>query len=188
MVGGAINIVDTSAPRIFEVDNSKPSSSFVEIRWRDASIGGPWTNANSNVVLPTPIPNTCPVINRPTGMDIHLRVIWMASSKHLRDAGLDQYGCGGGNMEMIDSPPVPPPPTMEDYRHWHTGPFNNAVFQTNFFLLRGIRPPGCYTVRIRANSRAYNPQDWDAASTHDWWIDQVFRWVWRSRSISVVDV
>jgi len=188
LTGGVINIVDTSAARTVEVDNSKPESSFIEVRWRNASIGGAWSNANSTVVLPTPVPNTCPIIYRPTGTDIHVRVVWSAWSKHLRDAVLDQYGCGGGSMEMIDSPPAPPPPTEEDYRHWHTGPANNNVGQTNVFLLRAVRPPGCYTLRIRANSRAYNPQDWDAASVSDWWVDQAFRWTHRSRAISVVDV
>ncbi len=188
LVGGVINLLDTSAHRTFEVDNSKPDSSFLEVRWREATVVGPWTNANSTVVIPTPVANTCPIIHRPTGKDIHVKVVWSASSKHLRDARLDQYGCGGGSMEMIDSPPLPPPPTVEDYQHWHRFPMDNSVSQTNIFLLRGTRPPGCYTIRIRTNSRAFNPQDWDAASTSDWWVDQVFRWFWRARSISVVNV
>ncbi len=186
--GPNINVVDTSAPRTFEVDNSKPESSFLEVRWRDAGVTGAWTNANSTVVIPTPLPDTCPIIERPTGTDIHVQVVWTASAKHLRDATLDTYGCGGGSMEMIDSPPPPPPPTVEDYRHWHTGPADNSVTQTNHFLLRGIRPPGCYTIRIRAHSRAYNPQDWDAASTMDWWVDQAPNYLNRARAISVVNV
>lgn len=185
MTGGAINVVDTSAPRMFEVDNSKPESSFVEVRWRETSEAGPWTALNSTVVLPTPVPDTCPIIYRPTGQDIHVQVQWTAAAKHLRDARLDRYGCGGGSMEMVG---VAPPPVVESYRHWHTGPFDNSVSQTNVFLLRGTRPPGCYTVFLRTNSRAFNPQDFDAASTFDWWKDQVFRWRYRSRAISVVDV
>jgi len=168
-----------SAKRMFQVDNSKPATSFVEVRWRLASVAGAWNDSNSTVVLPAPA-NTCPVIYRPTGQDIHLRVVWTAAAAHLRDAALVQSGCGGGGLVALDG-------GAEAYRHWHTGPLDNNVSQTNHYLLPSSRPPGCYSLGIRAWSRAYNPQDFDAASTHDWWVNQAIRWSWPSRAISVVD-
>lgn len=179
LTGGVIHTVGSSARRVFRVDNRNPSAAFVEVRWRRATTVGPWHDANSTVVLPAP-PDTCPVIHRPPGQDIHLRVVWTASSTHLRDASLVESGCGGGGLVPLDGGP-------EAYRHWHTGPFDNNVSQTNHYLLPASRPPGCYTLGIHAWSRAYNPQDFDAASTHDWWVNQGFRWYWPSRAISVVD-
>lgn len=179
LTGGAINAIGTSAKRVFRVDNLNPSAVFVEVRWRLASVAGPWNDMNSTVVLPAP-PNTCPVIHRPAGQDIHLRVVWTASATHLRDATLVQSGCGGGGLVMLDG-------GVEAYRHWHTGPLDNNISQTNHYLLPGSRPPGCYTLGIHAWSRAFNPQDFDAASTNDWWVNQGYRWYWPSRAISVVD-
>jgi hypothetical protein len=179
LTAGVINSVGTSAKRVFRVDNQYPSASFVEVRWRLASVAGPWNDMNSTVVLPAPA-NTCPVIHRPAGQDLHLRVVWTASATHLRDATLVQSGCGGGGLVMIDG-------GVEAYRHWHTGPLDNNISQTNLYLLPASRPPGCYTLGIHAWSRAFNPQDFDAASTHDWWVNQGFRWYWPSRAISVVD-
>jgi hypothetical protein len=170
-----------SAKRIFRVDNQAPAASFVEVRWRLATAIGPWNDLNSTVVLPAPL-NTCPAIHRPTGQDIHLRVVWTAAATHLRDATLVQSGCGGGGLVMLDAGGV------EAYRHWHTGPLDNNISQTNHYLLPASRPPGCYTLGIHAWSRAFNPQDFDAASTHDWWVNQGFLWSWPSRAISVVNV
>jgi hypothetical protein len=179
LVGGAINPIGSSAKRVFEVDNSHPAASFVEVRWRPATAVGPWNDANSTVVLPAP-PNTCPVIHRPAGEDIHLRVVWTAAATHLRNAALVQAGCGGGGLVPLDG-------GAEAYRHWHTGPADNNISQVNTYVLPSFRPPGCYTLGIRAWSRAFNPQDFDAASTQDWWVNQGYRWSWPSRAISVVD-
>ncbi len=184
LTGGTINSVGTSAKRAFEVDNSSPAASFIEVRWRPASASGTWNNSNSTVVLPT-LPGACPVIERPTGQDIHVRVVWSAASAHLRDAALVQSGCGGGGMVLLDTVETP---LQESYQHWHTGDNDNNVSQTNHYLLPAGRPPGCYSLGIRAWSRAYNPQDWDAASTKDWWVNQGIRRSWPSRAISVVDV
>ena len=181
LTGGVINPVGTSAKRVFRVDNQPPSASFVEVRWRLATAIGPWNDASSTVVLPAP-PNTCPVIHRPTGQDIHLRVVWTAAAGHLRDATLVQSGCGGGGLVMLDAGGA------EAYRHWHTGPLDNNISQTNHYLLPASRPPGCYTLGIHAWSRAFNPQDFDAASTHDWWVNQGFLGAFPSRAISVVNV
>jgi len=180
LVGGAIHSTGTSAKRIFRVDNAYPSASFLEVRWRLATTVGPWNDANSTVVLPAPA-GTCPVIQRPTGQDLHVRVAWTASAAHLRDAALIGSGCGGGGFVLLDG-------GVEAYRHWHTGPLDNNVTQTNHFLLPSARPPGCYTLAIHAWTRAFNPQDFNAASTHDWWVNEGIRWTWPSRAISVVDV
>jgi len=180
LTGSTINAVGTSAKRVFRVDNQDPVGSFVEVRWRLASVVGPWNDMNSTTVLPAPA-NTCPVIHRPAGQDIHLLVVWTASAGHLRDATLVQSGCGGDGLVELDG-------GVEAYRHWHTGPLDNNISQTNHYLLMATRPPGCYTLGIQAYSRAFNPQDFDAASTHDWWVNQGLLPASLSLPISVVDI
>lgn len=180
LTGASINPGSASAPRVFRVDNSRPAAAVLEVRWRLASVSGPWNDTNSTLVLPAPA-NTCPVIHRPTGQDIDLRVKWTASAAHLRNATLVQSGCGGGALQPLDG-------GVEGYRHWHTGPLDNNVSQTNLFRLAAALPPGCYTLGIRAWSRAFNPQDFDAASTNDWWVNQGLLDVSPSRAISVVNV
>ncbi len=106
-VGVNINVVDTSAKRTFETDNVRPTASLTEVRWRRAVLPhtAPWDNTNSEVVIPTTLLKPCPVINRPVGQDIHLRVVWSATAKHLRNASLHQWGCGGGGMTALDLGP-----------------------------------------------------------------------------------
>ena len=41
LTGGVINSIGTSAKRVFEVDNSSPAASFIEVRWRPASTARP---------------------------------------------------------------------------------------------------------------------------------------------------
>lgn len=183
LTGGSIDPGSTSAARVFRVDNSRPSAAFVEVRWRVAKHPGswadPWNDGNSTQVLPAP-EGTCPVIQRPTGKDIELSVTWTASARHLRDARLVQSGCGGGDLQRVQA--------EEEYQHWHTGPLDNNVSRTNFYRLPSDHPPGCYTLGIRAWTRAFNPQDFDAASTKDWWINQGPLEASPSRAISVVNV
>lgn len=179
--GGAITPLEESAPRLFLVDNDRPTLVFEEVRWRPSSVSGPWNQLNSTRVLPTADPETCPVIERPAGQSIDLRVTWSAAATHLRNAALGQSGCSSaGGFELLDGGPPA-------YRHWHTGPADNNVTQANHFRLPGTHPPGCYSLSLYAASRAFNPQDFDAASTQDWWVNQAFRDSHASRAISVVN-
>ncbi|MCP9448953.1 MAG: hypothetical protein NNA21_02685 [Nitrospira sp.] len=174
--GSSITVTHTSSPRRFLVDNSSPVVLFHEIRWRSASIplAIPWTDSNSTL-----LPAVCPVLIRPAGMDVHLRVVWQASAAHLRDAQLSASGCGAGALSFE---------TDEDtYYRWHINQNDNSVPRTAVLRLPGDRPPGCYHVRIEAWGRQFNPSGFDHGPSANWLINQVIDWNSSTRSISVVN-
>ncbi|MCP9452006.1 MAG: hypothetical protein NNA23_04915 [Nitrospira sp.] len=158
------------------MDNLRPTLHFNEIRWRLASIPltTPWTDSNSTL-----LPAVCPVLTRPAGMDVHLRVVWQASASHLRDAQLSASGCGAGALSFE---------TGEDtHFRWHVNSADNSVTRTAVLRLRGSLPPGCYHVRIDAWGRQFNPSGFDHGPSADWLINQVIDWNSSTRSISVVN-
>ena len=175
--GGSIAVTDTSSPRTFLIDNSRPDVQFHEIRWRAATVplATPWTDANS--VL---LPDICPVLTRPAGTDVHLRVVWSASADHLRNAQLGAGGCGAGGFSFVTG--------EESFRHWHIDAANNAVLRTAVLLLPGGRPPGCYHLRVDGWGRQFNPSGFDAGPSANWYINQgTFSWSQVTRSISLVN-
>jgi hypothetical protein len=172
---GGMTVTATSDPRKFTVDNTRPEPSFLEIRWRYADVVGPWTADNS-----THLPAVCPVITRDGARAIRVRVRWQATSAHLRDARLTFSGCGAANPDTVEPD--------EAYRHWHMHDLDNTVLQTNEFRLPAGAAPGCYTLWIKATSRAFNPSGFDYGPTHDWLINQTWLWRWEYRAISVVNI
>jgi hypothetical protein len=180
MTGGSISVLDTSAPRTLVIDNTRPIVSLDEIRWRYASASGPWTNANS-----TALPVICPVITRDGTKPIRVRVRWHASAQHLRDVHIGFSGCGGGSPVMVD--PTPMSPDIEAYRHWHTHAADNFVLQANEWEIPANTKAGCYTVNLRATSRAFNPSGFDFGPALDWLIRQGMWWRRDTRSISIVN-
>jgi hypothetical protein len=178
---GGMTVIATSDPRKFTVDNTRPEASFLEIRWRYASVVGPWTDDNS-----TRLPAVCPVITRDGTRAVRVRVRWRATAAHLRNAAITFTGCGAANPLLVQ--PNPAAPDVEAYRHWHTHALDNTVLQSNEFELPAGAAPGCYTLRIHAASRAFNPSGFDHGPTHNWLINQTWRWRWAYRAISVVNV
>lgn len=175
--GGSIGIVDTSGERVFMVDNSLPALDLVEIRWRPASVpvATPWNDATSTL-----LPAVCPVITRPAGQDIHLRVTWSASATHLLYANLQTSGCGGGGFMQLS-------PEDTSY-HWYVNSTDNVVNGTALFELPGDRLPGCYHVAIDAYERSMNPSGFDHGPINDWFVNQYLHHARISRSISLVNV
>jgi hypothetical protein len=191
LTGGAISVMDVSDPCSFVVDNKVPDAGFLEIRWRYANVTGPWNDSNSTL-----LPVACPVINRDKNRDVKVRVRWQASATHLRDARIWFGGCGSGVPQLLDSDPMYPPPGLglspeeleiAEYRHWHVNRFDNAVLKTCEYLIPKEADPGCYTLRICANSRAFNPSGSAGEATVDWLTNRTWRWRWVYRAISVVN-
>jgi hypothetical protein len=172
--GGSINVTNQSPARNFEVDNSSPLATFVNIWWRYSS-GGTWQL----------LPAVCPVIERDPTRAIRIRVQWSASAQHFRNAQCTAHGCGAGNPTLVQ--PTPAAPDIEAYRHWHIGAGDNAVAQTNEFEIGAGFAAGCYTVRLHASSRAFNPSGFDYGPAANWFINQTIRYTNLHRSISVVD-
>lgn len=177
---GVMTVLDTSDPRVFRVDNKKPDVSFLEVRWRYSDVTGPWTDSNS-----TTLPVTCPAIWR-QAKAIRVRVHWSATAPHLRNAQITFSGCGGGNPLLVE--PTPAAPDIEAYRHWHINALNNTVTQYNEFEIPAGADPGCYTLRLLARGRAFNPSGFDHGPTHNWLIRQNWSSRWLDRAISVVNI
>ena len=173
--GGGISSLGTSEMVRFAVDNAAPHASFVEIRWRPASVVDPsWTNANSTL-----LPAVCPVIERPAGVDIRIRIVWSASADHFRDAHLGFSGCGAGGAALVSG--------IDTTQHWYTAAGDNALLETAIFDLPGNRPGGCYSASIAAYTRAFNPGSYNYGPIFDWYINQAWRAVYPSRAISLVN-
>jgi len=77
---------------------------------------------------------------------------------------------------------------VEDYREWYTAEFDNTVSQINDFEIPVDAAPGCYTLRIRAWSRAFNPSGFDHGPAHNWLINQWLLHTTQYRSISIVNL
>jgi hypothetical protein len=163
------SVVDESGDVVFVVDNSKPSASFTQMRWREAGDSS-WTE----------LPAVCPVIRRSEGATVELEVSYTASARHFRDVKVDMIGCGAN--DPVRKAPV----DRADYEHWHTSPSDNSYSATEVFELPGSLPEGSYTARLFANGRAFNPAGYDAGPGSDWHYDRVYSWSHPRRAISLV--
>ncbi len=170
---GAKNVVATSAPINFRVDNAAPNpAQFTELRWRVA--GGAWS---------APIELICPVITRPlvggAPADIEFMVSYQVAATHLRSVSLSGGGCGGGNPTLISA--------TSTAEHWHTSPADNSVANTAIFSLPGAMPQGAYSFNLFAASRAFNPSGGDGGHLADWEYDPVYNYIWPSLPVAVVN-
>jgi hypothetical protein len=180
--GGGMTVLATSDPVKFTVDNRQPDAAFLEIRWRYADVAGAWTDANSTL-----LPAICPVINRNLARGaVRVRVLWQASATHLRNAELTFSGCGAGNPILVQ--PTPAAPDIEEYRHWHVHKDDNSISQANEYEIPASLDPGCYSLWIKAVSRAFNPNGFDHGPTADWLINQDLHWRYAHRAISLVNL
>jgi hypothetical protein len=144
-------ILSTVGPLTLVIDNNAPSAIFTPgvLGWRYVGAGAF-----------TPLPLSCPLIQRAAGAAIEVRVGATASAGHLRSVELGAGGCGG----ISPTPPV----TLSDVQHWHTGPLNNTWTSTAIFTVPGTAPPGCYSFTITAGSRAFNPAGYDGGFALDY--------------------
>jgi len=161
-------VTGESGPVELEVDNTRPSGGFTQLRWRAPGLT-PWQ------VLPL----VCPVIRRPAGADIELEVTYNASAPHFRNVYLLGYGCGAGNM--VKTGPA------SDFDHWHTDPGDNSWTATAVFEVPGTRPEGAYTVGLNINGRAFNPAGGDAGPSTNWIYDVVYSWRHPRHHLAIID-
>lgn len=164
--------IETQAPIAVRVDNTTPSAVFTGLAWR--VVGEPdWHEFPSLV---------CPVIRRPAGQAIELRVRYEGSAQHLRDLTCGASGCGGG------SPTLHPPGDIAQAQHWHEHTGDNAEAKTAIYRLAGSAPAGAYGFHLTATSRAFNPAGGDGGFEADWNYNPVYKLVHNSLPVSVVDV
>lgn len=183
---GSKNPISTSDPVGIRVDNSTPAGSFTGLFWRLAGQSG-W---------PNDLELTCPVIFRPKGQMVEIRVDYLASANHLRSVQLFAGGCGGGAPAQLAAPNWSEPPTpafvggvsQSPYAHWHTGPADNALARSGVYSLAGAAPQGAYSFSLYVASRAFNPAGGDGGFEADWEYNPVVRWRWSTLNVAVVDV
>lgn len=164
--------VETQAPIAIRVDNTTPNAVFTGLAWR--VVGEPdWQEFPSLV---------CPVIRRPAGQAIELRVRYEGSAQHLRALTCGASGCGGG------APTLHPPGDIAQAQHWHENTNDNAEAKTAIYRLAGSAPAGAYGFHLAATSRAFNPAGGDGGFEADWNYNPVYSIVTNSLPVSVVDV
>ncbi len=168
----AKSVVDESATVAFVVDNAAPNATFGTIDWRPA--GGSWN----------PLPSICPVLYRPAGIDLEIRVNYAASADHFRDVRLGVSGCDGAALTRVGNMAVAA--DRSRFEHWHIGPADNAWGHTGTFVLPAGAPDGAYTVALDAYGRAFNPAGSDGGPGADWHYDPAYARSHPRRAICVI--
>jgi hypothetical protein len=165
------NVVGSSEKVAFKIDNVPCEVAFGQMEW---SVAG----ANDWQALPP----GCPVIRRPRGAAIELRVPWSADSPHFRDAYLTFTGCAGSDITPVLAEPADDRPV----RQWHESVYDTHGGSTATYGVGATSPEGAYTLRLHAWTRATHP-DFDPGPSGDFRLPQsvVGRELWRA--IAIVD-
>jgi hypothetical protein len=147
----AKSVIHTIGPLLLVVDNNAPTAFFTPgvLGWRYGN-SGPFT----------PLPLSCPLIQRALSSEVQIQVGATVTAGHLRSVRLTAGGCGGATPT-----PTGGPATTE---HWHAGPLDNAWSTVAVFSVPSDAQAGCYTFSIGADSRAFNPAGWDGGFAADW--------------------
>ena len=154
------------------VDNTRPTATIAEIRWRvQGEIA--WRDPS--------LSRKCAVIMRPSGATLEFKVTYQAAAMHLRDLLLTGSGCGDANPARLSftgwSEPASPEfdgssISLNPYEHWHAGPSDNNISRSAIFSLSGAALQGAYDFSLLVNSRAFNPAGGDGGyGPRDWLYD-----------------
>ena len=169
---GAKNVLDTSDPVCFVVDNTQPSHAFDSLRWRAPGVPG----YNTWRTLPT----VCPIIRRPADTTIELEVQYQAWANHFRNVFLIGYGCGSGTFTQLGP--------ASDFDHWHDDAVtDNHVSETAVLELPGTAAEGAYTVGLDIYGRAFNPAGGDNGPATNWEYNPSYSWSRPRGRIAVID-
>jgi hypothetical protein len=162
----ARNVLETSDPISFVVDNSAPTVAFGRIEWAEGGETVPTTGWQT-IVQPGAGPTTCPKIERSGDQTVYLRVSYTASAAHLRDVSLGASGCSSAAQ-----PARLPGADEGDYGHWHENGADNSYAQTGVFVIEPSDAAGAYDVTVTANGRAFSPAG-SGGPGDQWLIDPV---------------
>jgi hypothetical protein len=127
----------TAAPVKIYIDNTGPNGSFTKLEY-----------SFSPITLTTPgLPELsfgCPIIRRPVGSTVYLRLSYEVSAFHLFTAGVSGAGCDNTPLTL----------TGETSFHY-SGLFDNVA--TGKVLATIPADEGAYSFDLSANSRAFYP-------------------------------
>lgn len=177
---GGSSITSSSAPVVFNVDNSTPSGVF-SVEW-SFSGSGPWQ----------PLGGVCPVVRRgTTPADVYFRVTLDAAARHLRAVQMWPSSCGAGSFSFVSgSGGALPAPGSLVYEHWHTSVADNdQTLQVVYLLPGGSTAEGTYGFGGYVSSRAFNPSGGDGGhlATPTWQYDPAPIAIWPSVAFSVIN-
>lgn len=148
------------------VDDRAPDLSLLSVRWRVA--GSLEWGEDSEMVGAN-----CPVVHRPVGSDVELRVVWSASAPHFRNAQLQGQGCGAGSglVHLSGSGDPAVVPSSATVARWHASTTETGLTRAEVFKLPKEALEGAYGVSTWASSRAFEPAG-AAGPSADWHIDR----------------
>ncbi len=173
IANGAKAVTGESAAVVFEVDNTTPNASFGSIAWRVAG-GGAWTT----------LPSLCPVLYRPAGQPVEIRVSYAASADHFRNVQVGVSGCDGGGLARIGDMTILA--QRSRFERWHIAPSETGWSNVCTFALPAGAQDGAYTVALDAYGRAFNPAGSDAGPGADWNYDPAWSRTHPRRAICVI--
>ena len=172
---GSKNLLATSEPVGFVVDNSTPIVSFDAI----------WS-FNSDMSASQPLPtNDCVVINRGVDpQDVYIQVTYAVTANHLKYVELNSGGCDGG-ATLYPAPPTPA--QIAAVQHWYENSSDNTVSNVATYVIAASQPAGAYSFDVFAASRAFNPAGSDAGPLDDWNYNPTYVWTDPSFAFAVVN-
>jgi hypothetical protein len=136
-------IIGSSDEVAFTIDNVGCSLLLGPARWRQLPSGG-WNT----------LPDLCPVIRRPAGVDIELEVPWSADSPNFRNAHLTFTGCGGSASSAIS-----PTSGIRSREEWHDSVADTHGAGVAFYTVHAGQPEGAYTLSLEGWTRGFQPND-----------------------------
>ena len=171
-----------SDPVPIEVDDRAPEASLASVKWRVKNGGIDWALA------PDLVGQTCPVINRPLGADIELRVVWTTAADHFRDGSLVAHGCGSGSSPVHVSGTGGAATVVSPTQigRWHATAAETGLTRADEFLIASGALQGAYGVTVSTWSRAFEPAG-AAGPSADWEIDRSDRWAQTSLRFAVIN-
>jgi hypothetical protein len=148
-----------SANVAIESDNSAPIVTYTQLAWKFAG--------ESDAMFRNLLGIPCPTIHRKkVPQDIVVVFQVSVSAKHLRNAYIWPYGCGGGSFSYQSG----------TTSHWHTSAANNSVILDGRYLLSASALEGSYGFYAWADSCAMNPSGADGGNLlpTDWYYDPIY--------------
>jgi hypothetical protein len=160
----SMNVLETSEPMSFVVDNRGPTLALGRIQWAEGGSTPP-SGGWQTIVEPGAAATTCPKIVRSMTQNVWIRVSYTASATHLRDVSLGASGCSSSAQPEED-----PTADPRDYGIWHRNPAENTYAETGYFFIEPSDTSGSYEVVVSARSRAFNPAG-SSGPGADWYVN-----------------
>jgi hypothetical protein len=166
LADGSKNLLATSAPVGFVIDNLPPQVTTLDAVW----------SFNSDMSGAQPLPTSdCVVIGRGVvPQDVYIQLTYSVTANHLRSVQISSGGCAGG--ATLTS-------ALSSAQHWYEDSGDNTVSNVATYVVQASQPPGVYGLDVYADSRAFNPAGSDAGPLDDWNYDPPDSY-YRSTSLS----